>query len=103
MSDSATVAGNFATPQAGVSCTGIGEDIVDGALAARLVAAVDSGTPMEKAASELKAKMRDRAWSAGLIALDAHDNWSAIHTTEVMYWTAIDAKGVHQFSFPDLP
>jgi L-asparaginase len=103
VSDSATVAGNFATPRAGVSCTGIGEDIVDGALAARLVSAVDAGTPLDQAASMLEAKMRARDWSAGLIALDAHDSWSAIHTTEVMYWTAVDAKGVHQFSFPDLP
>ncbi|QXE21536.1 peptidase T2, asparaginase 2 [Richelia sinica FACHB-800] len=35
VSDSATPAGNYATKQAGVSCTGIGEDILDECLAAR--------------------------------------------------------------------
>ena len=44
VSDSATVAGNFASPSGGASCTGIGEDLVDGALAARLVAALDAGS-----------------------------------------------------------
>lgn len=36
VSDSATVAGNYATEEAAVSCTGVGEDIVDEALAVRL-------------------------------------------------------------------
>ena len=103
VSDSATVAGNFASPSAGVSCTGIGEDIVDGALAARLVASVDAGKPLVEAAADLEKKMRDRSWKAGVISLDANDRWSAIHTTDVMYWTAIDADGLHQFSVQETP
>lgn len=103
VSDSATVAGNFASSSAGASCTGIGEDIVDGALATRLVAAVDAGMPLTEAAKILESKMRDRRWKAGVISLDERDQWSAIHTTEVMYWTAADLRGIHQFSFPDLP
>lgn len=101
VSDSATVAGNYASPSAGASCTGIGEDIVDGALAARLVAAVDDGTALAEAASSLEQKMRARGWTAGVISLDARGQWSAIHTTEVMYWTAMDPNGLHQFSFSD--
>ena len=103
VSDSATVAGNFASPSAGVSCTGIGEDIVDGALAARLVAAVDAGQPLAEAASNLENKMRARGWMAGVISLDSGCQWSAIHTTDVMYWTAMDADGLHQFNFRDVP
>ena len=103
VSDSATVAGNFASPSGGASCTGIGEDIVDGALAARLVAALDAGIPLNAATKGLEAKMRIRDWKAGIIALDARDQWSAMHTTQVMYWTAIDLDGLHQFHFPELP
>lgn len=103
VSDSATVAGNYASPSAGVSCTGIGEDIVDGALAARLVTAVEDGSTLAEAAARLEAKMRARGWTAGVISLDSGDRWSAIHTTEVMYWTAMDADGLHQFSAPDFP
>ena len=103
VSDSATVAGNFASPGGGASCTGIGEDIVDGALAARLVAALDAGIPLPEATTALETKMRARDWKAGIIALDAQDRWSAMHTTQVMYWTAIDLGGLHQFHFPELP
>ena len=103
VSDSATVAGNFASPSGGASCTGIGEDIVDGALAARLVAALDAGIPLNEATKGLEAKMHIRDWKAGIIALDARDQWSAMHTTQVMYWTAIDLDGLHQFHFPELP
>jgi len=101
VSDSATVAGNFASPLAGVSCTGIGEDSVDGALAARLVSAVDAGVDLDLAAKELHKKMNERGWRAGLIALDNQGNWSTIHTTDVLYWHAVDSMGHHQFQITD--
>ena len=97
VSDSATVAGNFASAHAGVSCTGIGEDIVDGALAARLVSAVDSGIELEAASTSLKQKMMSREWRAGLIAVDAGGKWSTLHTTDILYWHAVDGTGHHQF------
>ena len=93
VSDSCTVAGNFATAAAGVSCTGIGEDIVDGALAVRLVAGVDAGLSLEDAAAGLVARMRERGWTAGLIALDTHGLWAAIHTTDVMHWHVVEPGG----------
>jgi L-asparaginase len=101
VSDSCTVAGNYATQHAGVSCTGIGEDIVDGALAVRLVAAVEAGETIHSAAANLEAQMRQRDWSAGLIGIDTTGGWAAIHTTEIMYWHATDAHGHHRFKDPD--
>jgi L-asparaginase len=103
VSDSATVAGNFATHMAGVSCTGIGEDIVDGALAVRLVTAVESGVPLNAATDILRSKMRQHQWKAGLIALDKDGQWSTLHTTDVMYWHAVDHRGHHQFERVDRP
>ncbi|MEC8191415.1 MAG: isoaspartyl peptidase/L-asparaginase [Myxococcota bacterium] len=101
VSDSATVAGNFASAAAGISCTGVGEDIVDGALAARLVSMVEAGMALQPAAEALVDRMRHRGWSAGFIALDRSGRWVAPTTTDIMYWVAIDGLGEHRFADPD--
>ena len=49
ISDSATVAGNFANKFAAVSCTGVGEDIVSNATASKIVTRVTDGMSLEKA------------------------------------------------------
>src|SRR5580698_6717699 len=58
VSDSATTAGNYANAFAGISCTGVGEDIVSGALASTIAARVADGMPLalatEKTFNELK-------------------------------------------------
>ncbi len=89
VSDSCTVAGNFADGSLAVSCTGIGEHIVDGALAA--------GAALDEASAALTARMEARGWRAGLIAVDAGGRWAAPFTTEAMYWVAVDAGGLHAF------
>jgi len=69
VSDSATPAGNYANSYAGVSCTGIGEDIIDECLAAKIVIRVSDGLSlteaMEKSMQEALANKRD----LGAIAL----------------------------------
>ncbi len=49
ISDSATVAGNYANEFCGVSLTGVGEDIVSNATAAKIVTRVTDGFSIEKA------------------------------------------------------
>lgn len=49
VSDSAMPAGNYATPEAAVSCTGIGEDIIDECLAAKIVIRVGDGQSLNAA------------------------------------------------------
>ena len=49
ISDSATVAGNYANADCAVSCTGVGEDIVSGAVASKIVTRVSDGFSLEKA------------------------------------------------------
>ncbi|MGB3491362.1 MAG: isoaspartyl peptidase/L-asparaginase [Elainellaceae cyanobacterium] len=70
VSDSAMPAGNYASAEAGVSCTGIGEDIVDECLAARVVIRVTDGADLKTAfvrsLSEAHAHQRD----LGAIGLD---------------------------------
>ncbi len=71
VSDSAMPAGNYATSQAGVSCTGIGEDIINECLAARIVVRVIDGASLvaafEKSFHEAEVQQRD----FGAIGLDA--------------------------------
>src|SRR5690606_20778574 len=47
ISDSATVAGNYVNQHCGVSLTGVGEDIVSGAVAAKIVTRVTDGMSLE--------------------------------------------------------
>jgi L-asparaginase len=71
VSDSATVAGNYATSHAAISCTGVGEDIVNCALAARVATRVADGMGLQAAVDKTIKELVDYGGYAGLIALDA--------------------------------
>jgi L-asparaginase len=63
VSDSAMPAGNYANASAAISCTGIGEDIIDECLAARLVVRITDGmgtaAAFAKSFAEATANQRD--------------------------------------------
>jgi L-asparaginase len=84
VSDSAMPAGNYATKYAGVSCTGIGEDIIDECLAAKIVVRVTDGMllqdAMERSFTEASKNQRD----LGAIALDASGTISWGKTSQVL-------------------
>jgi L-asparaginase len=84
VSDSAMPAGNYATKYAGVSCTGIGEDIIDECLAAKIVIRVSDGMSLKEAMlrSFTEASKNDR--DLGAIALDATGAISYGKTSEVL-------------------
>jgi L-asparaginase len=69
VSDTGTVAANYATAEAAVSMTGVGEHIMDGGMAVRLVTLVEAGMGLEQAAEALLEGMARRQWQAGFIAL----------------------------------
>jgi L-asparaginase len=93
VSDSATVAGNYASRFAAISATGIGEEIVDDALAARLETRVRDGMGLETAAR----KCYDEALAAkrcyGWIACDTQGNISVAYTSDAMSYLAITFDG----------
>ncbi len=72
ISDSATVAGNYANEFCGVSLTGVGEDIVSGAVAAKIVTRVTDGFSLEKAFEKTFAELKPYDGFAGAIAIDKH-------------------------------
>ncbi|MES2746939.1 MAG: isoaspartyl peptidase/L-asparaginase [Bacteroidota bacterium] len=70
ISDSATVAGNYANAFCGVSLTGVGEDIVSNATAAKIVTRVTDGFSLEKAFEKTFNELLPYDGFAGAIAID---------------------------------
>lgn len=70
VSDSAMPAGNYANTEAGVSCTGIGEDIIDECLAAKIVIRVSDGLSLGKAIDKSFTESRQRQRDFGAISID---------------------------------
>lgn len=71
VSDSAMPAGNYATAKAGVSCTGIGEDIIDECLAAKIVIRVGDGLSLQEAFERSFMEAKDNQRDLGAIGVDA--------------------------------
>ena len=81
ISDSATVAGNYANADCAVSCTGVGEDIVSGAVASKIVTRVSDGFSIEKAFQKTFQELTEFDGFAGAIGLDKEGNefWQESH------------------------
>ncbi len=84
VSDSAMPAGNYATAHAAVSCTGIGEDIMEECLAARIVIRVTDGLSLEAAMKRSFAEAQEHQRDFGAIAIDASGAISWGKTSEVL-------------------
>ena len=93
VSDSATVAGTYATPFAAVSATGIGEEIVDDALAARLETRMRDGMTLEQACQKTYDEATRMQRSYGWIACDAEGSFAVAYTTDVMSYLVINLSG----------
>lgn len=74
ISDSATVAGNYANSFCGVSLTGVGEDIVSGAVAAKIVTRVTDGFSLKDAFAKTFDELKPIDGFAGAIAIDKDGN-----------------------------
>lgn len=74
VSDSATVAGNYANKYCAVSCTGVGEDIVSNATATKIVTRVTDGFTLENAFEKTFNELKEIDGFAGAIAIDKNGN-----------------------------
>jgi L-asparaginase len=74
ISDSATVAGNYANTFCGVSLTGVGEDIVSGAVAAKIVTRVTDGFSLASAFEKTFDELQPFDGFAGAIGIDKNGN-----------------------------
>ena len=84
VSDSAMPAGNYANDHAGVSCTGIGEDIMEECLAAKIVIRVTDGLSLSEAMERSMTEARSRKRDLGAIAISQSGAISWGKTSEVL-------------------
>ncbi|MEH2212444.1 MULTISPECIES: isoaspartyl peptidase/L-asparaginase [unclassified Nostoc] len=94
VSDSAMPAGNYATSNAGVSCTGIGEDIIDECLAARIVVRVTDGMSLKEAMQRSFGEAQENKRDLGAIALDASGAIAWGKTSEILLAAYHDGEKV---------
>ncbi|QIL39263.1 asparaginase [Pedobacter sp. HDW13] len=92
VSDSATVAGNFANAHAGISCTGVGEDIVSGALAAKIVTRVTDGFSLKNAADKSFAELKAFDGFAGIVGISAAGEVYHCDSHPYMVWASFDVN-----------
>jgi L-asparaginase len=90
VSDSATVAGNYANAFAGISCTGVGEDIVSGAVATKIVTRVTDGMTLAQATQKTLAEMKPYDGFAGIIGITATGEIYHADTHPYMVWAMVD-------------
>jgi L-asparaginase len=84
VSDSAMPAGNYADASAGVSCTGIGEDIIEECLAARIVIRTTDGMPLAEAFERSFQEAQTRQRDFGAIGLGSDGTIAWGKTSEVL-------------------
>ncbi len=94
VSDSATAAGTYASRLAAVSATGIGEEIVEHALATKIVTRVDDGLTLSEAMARTFSEFRNFGGRGGVIAVDAQGNFAVETSTPCILHAIATSKGV---------
>lgn len=94
VSDSAMPAGNYAGESAAVSCTGVGEDIIDEGLATRIVVRVTDGILLSDAMNRSFTEARRRQREFGAIALAKNGDIAWDTTTDLLLAAYHDGEKV---------
>jgi len=92
VSDSATVAGNFADRYAGISCTGVGEDIVSVGLSVKIATRVADGFTLQAATEKSFAELKEFDGFAGIIALTHAGEIYHQDSHPHMVWASFDGN-----------
>ncbi|MBL0014036.1 MAG: isoaspartyl peptidase/L-asparaginase [Flavobacterium sp.] len=92
VSDSATVAGNYANEFCGVSLTGVGEDIVSNATAAKIVTRVTDGFTLKDAFAKTFDELLPYDGFAGAIAIDCDGNMFHQDSHPSMVFASFDGE-----------
>lgn len=98
ISDSATVAGNYANEFCGVSLTGVGEDIVSGAVATKIVTRVTDGFTLEAAFEKTFNELKPFDGFAGAIAIDKKGIIYHQDSHPTMVFASFDGEKAEVFS-----
>jgi L-asparaginase len=98
ISDSATVAGNYVNEFCGVSLTGVGEDIVSNATAAKIVTRVTDGFTLEMAFNKTFSELKPYDGFAGAIAIDNLGNMYHQDSHPSMVFASFDGVNFEVFN-----
>ncbi|MFP7655071.1 isoaspartyl peptidase/L-asparaginase [Chryseobacterium proteolyticum] len=98
ISDSATVAGNYANSFCAVSCTGVGEDIVSNATATKIVTRVTDGMKLKDAFHKTFEELKTIDGFAGAIALDKDGNIYHQDSYPTMVFASFDGENFEIFN-----
>lgn len=98
ISDSATVAGNYLNEFCGVSLTGVGEDIVSNATAAKIVTRVTDGFTLEMAFDKTFSELKPYDGFAGAIAIDNLGNMFHQDSHPSMVFASFDGENLEVFN-----
>lgn len=98
ISDSATVAGNYANEHCAVSCTGVGEDIVSNATAAKIVTRVTDGMSLKDAVQKTFVELKKIDGFAGAIAIDKEGNIAHQDSHPTMVFASFDGTDFEVFN-----
>jgi L-asparaginase len=97
VSDTPTIAANFANRLGAVSVTGVGEEIVEHGVAARICAFLESGFSLKAATQRVLGEGRRYRARFGWIALDRHGQAQAVTTTKTLIWAQATPAGITCF------
>ncbi|HEY4618248.1 MAG TPA: isoaspartyl peptidase/L-asparaginase [Flavobacterium sp.] len=98
ISDSATVAGNYANEFCGVSLTGVGEDIMSNATASKIVTRVTDGFSLEVAFAKTFNELKAYDGFAGAIAIDHKGNVHHLDSHPSMVFASFDGDNFEVFN-----
>lgn len=97
ISDSATVAGNYTNEFCAVSCTGVGEDIVSNATAAKIVTRVTDGFTIQEAFEKTFIELKKIDGFAGAIGIDKDGNVHHQDSYPTMVFASYDGDNLSIF------
>ncbi|MCR5862051.1 isoaspartyl peptidase/L-asparaginase [Flavobacterium sp. J372] len=98
VADSGTIAGNYANKYCGISCTGTGEDIVNNALAAKIVVRVTDGFTIEEAFEKSFNELKEVDGDAGAIGLDKDGRFYQQNSKAKVCYATFDGEELELFS-----
>lgn len=97
ISDSATTSGNYANEFCGISCTGVGEDIVSGAVATKIGVRIADGFEIVAAVEKTFHELSEFDGFAGAIVLDAKGNFYHKDSHPSMVFASFDGEKFEVF------
>ena len=94
VSDSGTIAGNYASRFAAITVTGIGEQITNDAVASKTETRIRDGMSLKDAFNKTFNEAKQRRHFYGYIGIDSKGNYGVAHTTNAMPFVVFNENGL---------